>query len=245
VLDSEEDELDPALEALDSEDADGVWVSVSVVFAVSIGVVVAGVVASAVLAASAGVVRSDLVVWVGSVSVVCVVVDDDAAAGACEAALRAFVEPVELVACFFAGRPPARADLSFAPMPFIAAFAVLPGKACAASSVKAPVSVAEPASSQRLQCAKRRRAASRERLDGRVLVDGGTLMETILAALAFDSLKSWLESSYPQLPRMHRPADENPLLSAECFGGSVCGTSMLSGYGAFVIPIPPMYGRER
>jgi hypothetical protein len=46
VLDSEEDELD-------SEDADGVWVSVSVVFAVSTGVV-AGVVSAVV--ASVGVV---------------------------------------------------------------------------------------------------------------------------------------------------------------------------------------------
>jgi len=48
---------------------------------------------------------------------------------------------------------------------FFAALAVLPGKACAASSVKAPVSVAEPASSQRLQRPKRRRAVSRDRLD--------------------------------------------------------------------------------
>jgi len=162
VLDSEEDELDSA-------DVDGV--SVSVVFVVSTGVVVAGVAASAVVVASAGVVCSVVVVWVGSVSVVCVVVEvDDAACGACEAALRAFVEPVELVACFFAERSLARADLSFVLAPFVAALAVLPGKACAASSVKAPVSVAEPASSQRLQRPRRRRAASRERLDGGVLM---------------------------------------------------------------------------
>jgi hypothetical protein len=93
-------------------------------------------------------------------------VDDDAAAGACEAALRAFVDSVEVVPCFFAERPLAREDLSFVPAPFVAALAVLPGKACAASSVKAPVSVAEPASSQRLQRFRRRSAASRERLDG-------------------------------------------------------------------------------
>jgi hypothetical protein len=151
---------------LDSEDADGVWVSVSVVFAVSTGVV--AVVVSAVVA-SVGVVCSVVVVWVGSVSVVsvvCVVVDDDAVAGACEAALRAFVELVELVACFLAERSLARADLSFVLAPFVAALAVLPGNACAASNVKRPVNVAEPASSQRLQCARRRRAASRERLDG-------------------------------------------------------------------------------
>ena len=66
MLDSEEDELD-------SEDADGVWASVSVVFAVSTGVV--AVVASAVVVASAGAACSVVVVWVGSVSVVCVVVD--------------------------------------------------------------------------------------------------------------------------------------------------------------------------
>lgn len=123
MLDSEEDELD-------SEDADGVWVSVSVVFAVSTGVVV-----------------------------------DDAACGACEAALRAFVEPVAVVTRF-AARSPLVEDFPFVPAPFVAALAVLPGKACAASSVKAPVSVAEPASSQRLQRFRRRSAASRERLDG-------------------------------------------------------------------------------
>jgi hypothetical protein len=157
VFDSEEDELD-------SEDADGVWVSVSVVFAVSTGVV--AVVVSAVVVACAGAVCSLVVVWVGSVSVVCVVVDDDAAAGACEAALRASVEPVEPVVCFLAERSLARADLSFVLAPFVAALAVLPGKAWAASSVKIPVSVAEPASNQRLHCFRRRRAASRERLDG-------------------------------------------------------------------------------
>ena len=161
MLDSEEDELD-------SEDADGVWASVSVVFAVSTGVV--AVVVSAVVVASAGAACSVVVVWVGSVAVVCVVVDDDAACGACEAALRAFVEPVEVVARFFAARSLAREDLPFVPAPFVAALAVLPGKACAASSVKTPVSVAEPASSQRLQRARRRRAASRERLEGEAVM---------------------------------------------------------------------------
>jgi hypothetical protein len=151
----EEDELDSGVDVLDCE-VDGVWVSVVVVFAVSTGVVVV----SAVVVASVGVICSVVDVWVGSVSVVCVVVDD-AACGACEAALRAFVEPVEVVTCFFAERPLAREDLSFVLAPFVAALAVLPGKACAASSVKAPVSVAEPASSQRLQRARRRRAASR------------------------------------------------------------------------------------
>jgi hypothetical protein len=163
VLDSEEDELD-------SEDADGVWVSVSVVFAVSTGVVVAGVMVSAVLVASAGVVCSVVVVWVGSVSVVCVVVDDDAASGACEAALRAFAESVECVARFVVRPSRAREALPFVLAPFVAALAVLPGNACAASNVKRPVNVAEAASSQRLQCARRRRAASRERLDGEVVM---------------------------------------------------------------------------
>jgi hypothetical protein len=155
VLDSEEDELD-------SEDADGVWVSVSVVFAVSTGVV-AGVVSAVV--ASVGVVCSVVVVWVGSVAVVCVVVDDDAACGACEAALRAFVDFVDGVARFVVR--PLRARLASPLLSVLfAALAVLPGKACAASSVNTPVSVAEPASSQRLQRARRRSAASRERLDG-------------------------------------------------------------------------------
>jgi hypothetical protein len=155
VLDSEEDELD-------CEESDGAWVSV--VFAVSTGVVVV----SAVVVASVGVVCSGVVVvWVGSVAVVGVVVDDDAACGACEAALRAFVESVVECVARFVVRP--RAASLLLSVPF-AALAVLPGKACAASSVKAPVSVAEPASSQRLQRARRRRAASRERLDGGVLM---------------------------------------------------------------------------
>jgi hypothetical protein len=169
VLDSEEAVLDSGVDVLDSVDVDGAWVSVSVVFVVSTGVVVAGVVVSAVVVASADLACSLVVrVWVGSVSVVCVVELDDAACGDREAALRAFVEPVEVVPPFFEDRSPARADLSFVPAPFVAALALLPGKACAASSVKAPVSVAEPASSQRLQRPRRRRAASRERLD----VDG-------------------------------------------------------------------------
>jgi hypothetical protein len=128
---------------LDSEDASAVFASVGV----ACSVVVAWV-------------------WVGSVSVVCFVEVDDAACGDCEAALRAFVESVEVVSRFFAARSLAREDLPFVPALFVAALAVLPGKACAASSVKAPVSVAEPASSQRLQRARRRSAASRERLDG-------------------------------------------------------------------------------
>jgi hypothetical protein len=159
---------------LDSEDADGVWVSVSVsvsaVFAVSTGVVVTGVVAvSELVVASAGVACSVVVAWVwaGSASVVCVVEVDDAACGDCDAASRAFVELVEVVDRFFA----AAEDPPFASAPFVAAFAVRPGKACAASNVKAPVSVAEPASSQRLQRPRRRRAASRELLDVGVVMD--------------------------------------------------------------------------
>jgi hypothetical protein len=154
VLDSEEDELDSAV-------VDGVWVSV--VFVVSTGVVAV----SAVFVASVGVACSVVVawLWVGSVSVVCVVEVDDAACGDCEAALRAFTGSVEVLTCFFAARSSAREDLPFVPAPFVAALAVLPGKACAASNVNAPVSVAEPASSQRLQRARRRSAASRERLD--------------------------------------------------------------------------------
>jgi hypothetical protein len=148
--------LDSGVDELDSVDVDGVWVSV--VFAVSTGVVVV----SAVVVASVGAVCPVVDVCVGSVAVVCV---DDAVCGACEAALRAFVEPVAVVTRF-AVRSPLVEDFPFVSAPFVAALAVLPGKACAASSVKAPVSVAEPASSQRLQRAKRRRAASRERLDG-------------------------------------------------------------------------------
>ena len=153
---------------LDSEEDDGVWVSVSVVFAVSTGVV--AVVVSAVVVASVGVVCSVVVVWVGSVSVVCVVVDDDAACGACEAALRAFVDFVDGVACFVVRPSRARLESPLLSV-FFAALAVLPGKACAASNVNAPVSVAEPASSQRLQRARRRSAASRERLDCGVLMN--------------------------------------------------------------------------
>jgi hypothetical protein len=164
VLDSEDV---PEEDELGSEDVDGVWVSVSVVFVVSAGVVVAEPVDPALVVASVGAVCSVVVcVWVGSVSVVCV---DDVACGACEAALRAFVEPVEVVTRF-AARSPLVEDFPFVSAPFVAALAVLPGKACAASSVKAPVSVAEPASSQRLQRAKRCRAASRERLDGDVVM---------------------------------------------------------------------------
>jgi hypothetical protein len=148
-----------------SEDADGVWVSVwvSVAFAVSSGVVVV----SAVLV-SAGAACSLVVVCAGPASVDPFVVV--AACGDCAGALRAFVEPVELVACFLAERSPAREDLSFVPAPFVAALAVLPGKAWAASSVKTPVSVAEPASSQRLHCFRRLRAASRECVVGEVLI---------------------------------------------------------------------------
>jgi hypothetical protein len=170
VLDSED--VPAEEDELDSEDAEGVWVSGSAVFAVSTGVVVADWGDSAVLDASVGVACSVVVawVWVGSVSVVCVVVEDAAASGDCEAAFRASVDPVELVACFFAARSFAREDLPSVLAPFVAALAVLPGKACAASSVKAPVSVAEPASSQRLQRPRRRRAASRERLDAGVVM---------------------------------------------------------------------------
>jgi hypothetical protein len=57
-------------------------------------------------------------------------------------------------------------------VPFAAALVVrvLPGKACAAIAVNAPVSVTLPASSQRLQRASRPRAASRERLEGEVVM---------------------------------------------------------------------------
>jgi hypothetical protein len=164
VLDSEEAVLDSGVDVLDSVDVDGAWVSVVLVFAVF--AVSTGVVVVSEFALLPADVACSVAVWVGSVSVVCVVELDDAACGDREAALRAFVEPVEVVPPFFEDRSPARADLSFVPAPFVAALALLPGKACAASSVKAPVSVAEPASSQRLQRPRRRRAASRERLDG-------------------------------------------------------------------------------
>jgi hypothetical protein len=147
-----------------SEKVDGVCVSVSVsvVFAASTGVVVA----SAVVVASVGVVCSVVVVWVGSASAVCVV-EDDAASGDCAGAFRAFVEPVD-VAPRFTPRSRAREDLPFVPAPRVAALALLPGNACAASKVKTPVSVAEPASSQRLQRFSLLRAASLDLLVGEV-----------------------------------------------------------------------------
>jgi hypothetical protein len=66
-----------------------------------------------------------------------------------------------------------RAPVSFAEV--LARFAevlarVLPGKACAAIAVNAPVSVTLPASSQRLQRVRRRRAASLVRLEGEVVM---------------------------------------------------------------------------
>jgi hypothetical protein len=95
----------------------------------------------------------------------CVVVDEAASRG-CVAAFSAFVDCTEVVSRFFAARARAREDFPFVPVPFVAALAVLPGKAWAASSVKTPVSVAEPANSQRLQRFNRLSAASRERLVG-------------------------------------------------------------------------------
>jgi len=131
-----------------------------VVFAASTGVAAS---VSAVVVDSVGVACSVAVVWVGSVCVV------DSPFGACPGDLRALVELAECVPrAVTCSR--AREALPFVPVPFVAALAVLPGKACAASSVKTPVSVAEPASSQRLQRARRRREASRERLDGGVVM---------------------------------------------------------------------------
>lgn len=144
-----------------SEEVDGA--SASAVLVASTGVVVASV----LVVASVGVVGSVVVVWVGSASVVCVV-EDDAACGDRAGALSASVEPVDVVTRF-AARSRAREDLPFVFAPLVAALAVLPGNACAASRVKTPVSVAEPASSQRLQCFSLLRAASRELLVGEVL----------------------------------------------------------------------------
>jgi hypothetical protein len=159
VLDSEDVSAED--DALDSEDADGLRVSGSVVSAVSTGV---AAVSTGVVATSAGVTCSVVVVWTGSASVDWVV-DDEAASGDRVAAFSAFVDSVEVVSRFSA-RALARGDLPFVSAPFVAALAVLPGKAWAASSVKTPVSVAEPANSQRLQRFSRLRAASRERLVG-------------------------------------------------------------------------------
>jgi hypothetical protein len=65
----------------------------------------------------------------------------------------------------------ARAALPLVLAPFTEVLArVLPGKACAAIAVNAPVSVTLPASSQRLQRDSRFSAASRERLEGRVVM---------------------------------------------------------------------------
>jgi hypothetical protein len=59
----------------------------------------------------------------------------------------------------------------FVPVPFAEVLVrVLPGKACAAIAVNAPVSVTLPASSQRLQRDSRCSAASRERLEGKAVM---------------------------------------------------------------------------
>jgi hypothetical protein len=106
------------------------------------------------------------VVW-GSVEA-CVV---EAAFGACTGDSRAFAELVlcDARACFTWSRE--EDVLLRVPVSFAEVLArVLPGKACAAIAVNAPVSVTLPASSQRLQRARRRRAASLERLEGEVVM---------------------------------------------------------------------------
>lgn len=108
------------------------------------------------------------VVW-GSVEACVVVVE--AALGACAGDSRAFAELAlcDVRACFTWWR---EADaLPLVSVSFAVVFVrVLPGKACAAIAVNAPVSVTLPASSQRLQRARRRRAASLERLEGEVVM---------------------------------------------------------------------------
>ena len=91
-----------------------------------------------------------------------------AALGACAGAVRAFVGLDLCTACFARWR-----DRVFplVPVPFAAVLVCdLPGNACAAIPVNAPVSVTLPASSQRLQRDRRRSAASRERLEGNVVM---------------------------------------------------------------------------
>jgi hypothetical protein len=97
--------------------------------------------------------------------------DVEAASGACAGAVRAF-EGLDLcTACARFAWWRDRAAFPLVPAPFVAALArVLPGKACAAIAVNAPVSVTLPASSQRLQRDNRCSAASRERLEGNVVM---------------------------------------------------------------------------
>jgi hypothetical protein len=148
---------------LDSEEPVVLGVSGSVEACVVVAVCVSGVAAACV----EGLVCSD-VVW-GSVEACVVVVE--AALGACAGDSRAFAELAlcDARACFAWWR---EADVLLrVPVSFAEALArVLPGKACAAIAVNAPVSVTLPASSQRLQRARRRRAASLERLEGEVVM---------------------------------------------------------------------------
>ncbi len=141
------------------------------------GVSVGVVVCSVVVVWASGADEEEACVDVGACPV-CVasvspeVCDDvEAASGARAGAVRAF-EGLDLcTACARFAWWRDRAALSLVPAPFAAALArVLPGKACAAIAVNAPVSVTLPASSQRLQRDNRRSAASRERLEGNVVM---------------------------------------------------------------------------
>jgi hypothetical protein len=111
-------------------------------------------------------------VSVSGVAAACVVVVE-AALGACAGEARAFAEPDlcrdarARVASWRKELPPASVSLPEVLARFAVMLAcVLPGKACAAIAVNAPVSVTLPVSSQRLQRVRRFRAASRDRLEG-------------------------------------------------------------------------------
>lgn len=129
--------------------------------------VLSGACVSVVLAASAGAVACSVVaVSVTGAAAACVVVVE-AALGACAGEARAFVDPDLCDACARVASWREEEALPRVPASFAEVLArVLPGKACAAIAVNAPVSVTLPASSQRLQRVRRCRAASRDRLEG-------------------------------------------------------------------------------
>jgi hypothetical protein len=161
---------------LDSDDelasaAELAVLGVSVLWVVCVGVAVCSVVAVSVSGVAAACVEvaacSDAIS--GSVAACVMVVA--AALGACAGEARAFAALDLCVACARDASWREEEALPRAPVSFAEVLArVLPGKACAAIAVNAPVSVTLPASSQRLQRARRRRAASLERLEGEVVM---------------------------------------------------------------------------
>jgi hypothetical protein len=157
---------------LDSDDelasaAELAVLGVSVLWVVCVGAAVCSVVAvcvSGVAAACVEVAAGSALAWLSVEACVVVVA---AALGACAGEARAFAELDLCDACARFTWCREEEALPRAPVSFAEVLArVLPGKACAAIAVNAPVSVTLPASSQRLQRFRRRRAASRDRLEG-------------------------------------------------------------------------------